>query len=422
MACAGLAEVKWGKVLMSSTLQGHFMQWLSYLDGPHLHIFGLYLHDGEGLSQRNIDIMAKVGTQARGIEHFVIGGDWNMWPGQVELTGMQRAVLGTTVAPAACKPTCDTGRTTSIIDFFVMSDSMSSIMAGDEVNMAWAPAPHRPYRVWFHSNVTKVQQLVFKAPPVLPRERVYGPLPKQPGYEAALSLAEKAAQLAGSDRHFEAQAALDIAWKHFSSCAEEELAGATDHGHIRKGQRSCVPRAAMVDVFTKKRKVEDFNAIRDGWRWLLATSRTASRLAQEPASATVGNELLLAHCQTMACSEYPGAGLLASLDRQADKLKHLLLALPMEDAMEGVLPAGDVWRRDIKEVMDDLAVEDEAAHKIHTKGLSSFWDAWRDEAFAKGGRGMHRATKLKAGWTPTVVEGLHGGTDICPRDCHQEAV
>ena len=280
--------------------------------------------------------------------------------------------------------------------------------------MEWAPAPHRPYKVWFHRDATHVEQLVFKAPTALPRERVYGPLPEPPAYNAALAMAQRAVALAGGDNHVETQEALDTAWKMFSSAAEKEIAGATDHMHIKKGQRGGVPQTAMVEVFIKKRKLEDFAAIRDGWRWLAAATRTACRLAQPPAEATAANSLRSAHCDAILDAEYPGVGLLNRLDRQAAILRDVLGMLPAEAAPEGSQGADEKWRKDLNDLLEEVELEDDTAGKAFTRSEADFWDAWREEAFAKGARGMHRATKLKAGWSPTVVDDGAGGQTSAP--------
>ena len=381
---------------------------------PPVHVFSMYLHVSEHLSRRNIDIMAKVGARAKTLEHFIIGGDWNMWPSMVELSGMTRSTLGSIAAPTSGIPTCDTGEATSCIDFFMLSDSVGKLLAGDKVDTAWAPSPHRPYAIQLKRDAGQAKQLVFRAPPGLARERVIGPLVQGPAWDLPLGLATKALVDARGDDLLAAKASLDLAWKHFANHAEMEVMAATDQATIKKGLRAAVPRTIFADIKRSKRRLEDFEAIREGWKWLAAAGRTARRIAKPPSKANADNKLLGTHCEAIAASAYPGAGLLSRLDRAADSLKASFRSLPQGSCPEGSTGEANAWLTEALGIFDTIELEDQESEKEHTGGQAAFWAAWREEAFAKGGRGMHRATRLKEGWAPTVVKDDQGALTSAP--------
>ena len=105
---------------------------------PVVHLFGAYLHVAEGMTERNVDLLAKLGEEVRQRRHYLVAADWNMWPAQVEASGFPRATQGTILRPPKGQVTCDTGRATSVIDFMVASSELSKAHKGDTVNMQWA--------------------------------------------------------------------------------------------------------------------------------------------------------------------------------------------------------------------------------------------------------------------------------------------
>ena len=116
---------------------------------PVVHLFGAYLHVAEGLTERNVDLLAKLGEEVRLRRHYLVAADWNMWPAQIEASGFPRATQGTILRPPKGQVTCDTGRATSVIDFMVASNELSKAHRDDTVDMQWKPGPHRPFMITF---------------------------------------------------------------------------------------------------------------------------------------------------------------------------------------------------------------------------------------------------------------------------------
>ena len=70
-----------------------------------IHLLCMYLHDGEGLSKRNLDIlqeMAFVIARLRG--PWICGGDFNLSTAELEQAGWLQLVGGVAMAPQG--PTC----------------------------------------------------------------------------------------------------------------------------------------------------------------------------------------------------------------------------------------------------------------------------------------------------------------------------
>ena len=102
----------------------------------------VYLWSGEGLSQRNLDVLSEL---ARGLKRlhgpWIVGGDWNLEPGDLQRAGWLELVGGSSVAPDG--PTCG-GRT---LDFFVVPKCMSPLVVQVMTIVDWGPAPHHGVRL-----------------------------------------------------------------------------------------------------------------------------------------------------------------------------------------------------------------------------------------------------------------------------------
>ena len=97
-----------GAAVIAETRLGHVV--LEVPNWPLVHLFGAYLHVAEGMTERNVDLLAKLGEEVRQRRHYLVAADWNMWPAQVEASGFPRATQGTILRPPKGQVTCVTGR------------------------------------------------------------------------------------------------------------------------------------------------------------------------------------------------------------------------------------------------------------------------------------------------------------------------
>ena len=66
-----------GAAVIAETRLGHVV--LEVPNWPLVHLFGAYLHVAEGMAERNVDLLAKLGEEVRQRRHYLVAADWNMW-------------------------------------------------------------------------------------------------------------------------------------------------------------------------------------------------------------------------------------------------------------------------------------------------------------------------------------------------------
>ena len=106
-------------------------------------VYSVYLHHGEGMSERNVKLMATVAEHAaRASQPFLIAGDWNMEPSKVSDVWLPDVLRARVVATASCRDTAGHARGYSNLDLFVVRADLAEAVA--DVGVAWdAPtAPH----------------------------------------------------------------------------------------------------------------------------------------------------------------------------------------------------------------------------------------------------------------------------------------
>ena len=184
-----------GASIISVNRLGHVV--LEIPNWPVVHLFGAYLHVAEGLTERNVYLLAKLGEDVRLRRHYLVAADWNMWPAQIEASGFPRATQGTILRPPKGQVTCDTGRATSVIDVMVASSERSKAHKGDIVDMQWKPGPHRPFMITFDKEVEEAIQLVFRQAKAMPKHRRTTPARSQAVTGTAIGTATAAVAKVG---------------------------------------------------------------------------------------------------------------------------------------------------------------------------------------------------------------------------------
>ena len=105
-------------------------------------MISVYLWSGEGLTERNLEVLSEL---ARGLRRlhgpWIVGGDWNLEPVDLQRAGWIDLVGGSIAAPDC--PTCG-GRT---LDFFVVPKCMSPLVVQVTTILDWGPAPHHGVRL-----------------------------------------------------------------------------------------------------------------------------------------------------------------------------------------------------------------------------------------------------------------------------------
>ena len=103
------------------------IQWR--LAGCTLSIFSLYLSDGVGVAGPNLRKLSQLGAVIKGLRGpWLIAGDWNLLPHELQASGWLDIVKGHIVTPADTSFTCRAG-TGRLIDFVVASDAARQLIA-----------------------------------------------------------------------------------------------------------------------------------------------------------------------------------------------------------------------------------------------------------------------------------------------------
>jgi hypothetical protein len=198
-----------------------------------------YLVHGIGPGPENIEILAQVGRrlQAVGEGHeIVIGGDFNMEPPDLTLTGFEAETELVALYPSTARGTYRTARSASLLDYFAISNRAAATVQAVEAVEASGIKGHTPVQVTFRPRATTARALHIRRPPQLERGRVHGPLPPPPDWTGAKAAAEEALKAAREQRP-DVQQRLDEAYKCWADRAEKELANRAGQAPKKLGER-----------------------------------------------------------------------------------------------------------------------------------------------------------------------------------------
>ena len=107
-----------------------------------LLVVSVYLHVGMGLAGPNMDILTALAKELVNSKRlFVVQGDWNCQPQELERAGWPGLVGGTLVY--VNEATCH-GESSCTLDFFVVSNAMRGLVDGAFCVQEAPCSPHRP--------------------------------------------------------------------------------------------------------------------------------------------------------------------------------------------------------------------------------------------------------------------------------------
>ena len=133
-------------------------------------VLTVYMHTGAGLTQENWQILNTIGqwltSQAL---PFIIGGDFQVEPSQLEDSGWVRAVGGYVVAPRLATIT----PSHRVIDFFVVSRDLAGACEAT-THISQHIAPHRPVKIFVSTRMIQLKKRVMSRPQPWPQVRPSG--------------------------------------------------------------------------------------------------------------------------------------------------------------------------------------------------------------------------------------------------------
>jgi len=148
------------------------LAWVAGFLAGGLHIGSVYLKDGVGLDDTNLELLQEIAGALKQLQGpWVLGGDWNVTPQILAQSKWLDMIGGMIVAPDA--PTCHD----SVYDFFVVDKKLHLAIAGVARLNDAGTNPHWPARLFIHSDARRQlsRQLVrpMRVAGILP----HGPLP-----------------------------------------------------------------------------------------------------------------------------------------------------------------------------------------------------------------------------------------------------
>ena len=100
-----------------------------------IHILSAYMHDSQGLSKSNLDILHDLGhIVCTLVGPWVTGGDFNMDPSMLNEAGYPKRMGATLAVPHAPRGTCTSAEGGSTLDYFLIDNQLATGIADIRVN------------------------------------------------------------------------------------------------------------------------------------------------------------------------------------------------------------------------------------------------------------------------------------------------
>ena len=119
----------------------------------------------------------------------LLGGDFQMFPSDIEVTLFQEAAGARVVADITAAGTCTSAYGISTINYFVMCDGPADAAGSAQVRLDATVATHRPVQITLPANAGKMKKRVIVAVQKLPNDPVFGPRPPPTSWTAGAALA-----------------------------------------------------------------------------------------------------------------------------------------------------------------------------------------------------------------------------------------
>ena len=270
--CHGMESASLCKARVSL---GH---WSAFLPGGIL-IASVYLVTGEPTGQASLAILEQLGLKlAQWNRPFIVGGDFQMQPREMEATGWPQRLAAAVVSPLQEWPaSCSSGR---MLDFFAVSADLLPLVKDCSIVQEARTSPHRPVRLQFRMARELPLIRVLKAPKPFPVDVKFGPRRKVSAHwEGVAALLDNFQEPSGNDTH----EGLRRCYRSWTEAAEGELCDIHDIGPSEaegfKGRADdpvlvwTRPQVGSGSPFPKT------SADARAWRWTAARIREFKTLA-----------------------------------------------------------------------------------------------------------------------------------------------
>ena len=349
-----------------------------------LHVGSAYLQDVIGpTAPANRELLERVAATLNSLGGpWILGGDFNATPEALRNTGFLDLVDGVFQAPT--DPTCGP----RVLDYFIVSRSLSPAVFAVHVVADGAFSPHSPVRLFLRASPRSLLCRRLKAP------RGFGAhLPYGPHTEDFASRCASAGCIASAT----STAAVDLQsdFESLVNLVEDllcEVSGLdADEAAKHKG-RAVGPTAAWVSQLPPSQERSRVSSATRAWGLTLKWLRT---LAALPADSKGAGRLRLAVCR------HPHQGA-----RSASFCTFELWQSQLGVGMLEAPPLLYAFTNVAAAMFDSLQAEDDSRCKLA-------WDSWINDGPAAGLRRQHMLSRVATGWVPSSPV-------ICDDELHDE--
>ena len=371
--------------------------------------YSAYFVDGTGMADQNVLIASALGKHiGKQPRQVIVGGDFNMSPAEMSDSDVP-AMAGLQIV-ATSKPTCVQAKSSSVLDFFLVSSALAKAVKSLDRLEFTGLTPHLPVALGFHSSLASIRYLTLAAPPLIPKVPPFGPRNRPQDWSALEALLGKAEAAVAAATQSELHDALTEVYRAFANTAEKELCSATDtvlKVYGRRGEaprqvwRSVIPPARIPEGLAGAFKLAEQRS--DAWKWL----HTQSMLVRQEADLCAadlgrGRQVLLDLAQSIS----------------HDRLQHLGLG-PDQELQEAVLSLRDLaeraaqlptsedpdmsWDNDLGYFVEQLIGKAAEALKGSSRASSAWWSEWSASALQAGAKRAHAVARAPLAWRPTEV-------------------
>ena len=368
--------------------------------GQSLQVLSLYLHDTEGLSDRNLQLLADVGSNLDVCDMpFLVGADFNMQPDTLKSSLFASKLSANIVFPDAPGTCVGSGGQVRMYDYFVASSGLSKAVAKVSVDHGSDIKTHYPTTVRFYPEMASLYALSFAKIPKIAVEVPIGPPNKVPSADVVLDCAKYGLELVQNRaKRSDMQRHLDTLYHVWADAAEVELA-ISRHDQLKSaGLRGRPPKliwVSVLDADRQRREVRQPGLV--GFRWLCKAVNAL-------------RAVLAAGADRQACQPYlqailhPPDSIKDKLQDCSDELQGLrafLNDMSFDDLQEKWFEVLEEHEFNINSAFDRYAGQAKVASQRS-------WRAWLLDGIDSGGRRAHSWTKEQKPWRPTTTLSAHG--------------
>lgn len=375
-----------------------------------------YLHSGRGTKQPNLELLGNIAALQRQESRYVLAaGDWQNQPAAITRVGWTTRACTTLHAPK--RATCIMRKSSSVIDYFVTSNELSTRCSQPEIQLNKHIATHRPVMMQLATSTAHVEPrlVVAEKIPAMPRSPV-GPYNKPQSWASTNKIVDKAIQAAyraAGDPKQDRQATRwahrlhDQAYTAIVNNMEKELASKYDM-HIQKpGVRA---RPANIQ-WVKSKPMQPKGGLRPEvgalpFRWLVEQGHRGFQhllqtIAIHPKDIDGENinqyhEQLVDEVPEYVKHEHTANSIYMELV--------MLIAAIINDKANGslvdtrpqALATMRTWEAKLQKATDRAGAHDRMAAHIG-------WRQWAIEAASNGAGKAHRWTKTPQPWRANVA-------------------